>query len=473
MSLRARLWVGLAFVAAVLGLTTYLVTRTTSQHLVRQLDNQLSDLTQSRHDRFGDKPFGEDDQPSTFYYAELSSNGSITVRLHPNLDGDHDADDLPALDADEIRSATIGEAFTVGADHSSERWRVLVTQGPGHLEISALSMSDVDETVRRLVLVEVIAGAGMLGALALVGWWVIRLGVRPIKQMTTVATDIAAGDLSHRVPDVKESTEAGQLGVALNQMLGTIEEAFDERTRSEERLKQFVADASHELRTPIATVRGYAELYRRGGLDAKPEMDDAMRRTEQEAIRMGGLVEDLLQLARLDQGRPLDRAPVALDRLAADAVNDARAMAPGRQITASVVTPVVVLGDEPKLRQVIANLVANARVHTPPSSAIDVRVTREGDRAVLEVADQGPGMAPETAARAFERFYRADKSRSRHAGGSGLGLSIVKGTIEALGGTVSLTSTPDRGTTVRMTLPVALVGPPAPVRLEPTARDHG
>jgi two-component system OmpR family sensor kinase len=304
-----------------------------------------------------------------------------------------------------------------------------------------------------LVTLEVVAAAAVLGAMALVGWWVIRLGVRPIKQMTAVAADIAAGDLSHRVPVEPETTEAGQLGAALNKLLGTIETAFDERTRSEERLKRFVADASHELRTPIATVRGYAELYRRGGLAPGPELDDAMRRTEQEAVRMGGLVDDLLHLARLDQGRPLERTPVALDRLVLDAVNDARVVAPDREISVAGVNPVTVIGDEARLRQVIANLLTNARVHTPPTSAIDVRVGASGGRAVLEVADQGPGMTPEVAAQAFERFYRADPARARHSGGSGLGLAIVKATVEAHGGTVSLTSSPSAGTVVRVELP--------------------
>jgi two-component system OmpR family sensor kinase len=200
-------------------------------------------------------------------------------------------------------------------------------------------------------------------------------------------------------------------------------------------------------------VRGYAELYRRGGIVPGPELDDAMRRTEQEAVRMGGLVDDLLHLARLDQGRPLERMPVALDRLVLDAVNDARAMAPDREISADGVNPVTVIGDEARLRQVIANLLTNARVHTPPTSSIDVRVAASGGRAVLEVADQGPGMPPEVAAQAFERFYRADPSRARNAGGSGLGLAIVKATVEAHGGTVSLTSSPAAGTVVRVELP--------------------
>jgi two-component system OmpR family sensor kinase len=272
--------------------------------------------------------------------------------------------------------------------------------------------------------------------------------------MTATAGAIAAGDLSQRVPEGAPGTEAGDLGVALNSMLGRIEEAFDQRTASEERLRRFIADASHELRTPVTTIRGYAELYRTGALGQKPELDEAMRRTEQEAVRMGTLVEDLLHLARLDQGRPLERAPVDLEVLAADAVRDAAAVAPHRTITASTSGPTVVLGDDARLRQVIANLVGNALVHAP-DAAIEVRVGRAEERAHVEVADDGPGMAAEDAGRAFERFYRADASRHRHRGGSGLGLAIVEATVRAHGGTVSLQSAEGAGTTVRVDLPLA------------------
>jgi two-component system OmpR family sensor kinase len=214
-----------------------------------------------------------------------------------------------------------------------------------------------------------------------------------------------------------------------------------------------VADASHELRTPVATIRGYAELYRTGALGAEDELDDAMRRTEEEALRMGALVDDLLQLARLDQGRPLERAPVDLGQLAEDAVQDARAVEPDRAIVATAPEPVTVLGDRARLHQVVANLLANARVHAP-GAPIEVRVHRDADRAVIEVHDDGPGMSEADAARAFERFYRADASRSRHHGGSGLGLAIVDATMRAHGGTAAIDSAPGRGTTVRLELPL-------------------
>jgi two-component system OmpR family sensor kinase len=255
------------------------------------------------------------------------------------------------------------------------------------------------------------------------------------------------------VPVGHDGTEAGELGNALNMMLTRIEEAFDERSASEARLRQFIADASHELRTPVATIRGYAELYRRGGLEEREALRQAMRRTEAETLRMGSLIDDLLLLARLDQGRPLGQAPVDLGVLAVDAAADARARAPERRVTASVSEGVLVNGDEHRLRQLVANLVGNALVHTPPTAPIEARVRTDNGSAVLEVHDDGPGMSPDVAARAFERFYRADPSRSRHHGGSGLGLAIVRAIVDAHGGTVTLDTSLGKGTTVRVELP--------------------
>jgi two-component system OmpR family sensor kinase len=287
--------------------------------------------------------------------------------------------------------------------------------------------------------------------------------------MTATATAIAEGDLSHRVPVAPAGTEAGQLGGALNTMLGRIEAAFDARAASEQRLRRFVADASHELRTPVTTIRGYAELYRQGGLDEREALDQAMRRTEQEAIRMGGLVDDLLLLARLDQGRPLDRAPVDLGVLAVDACSDAQLVAPDHRVVADVQPDVVVDGDEPRLRQVVHNLVRNAVVHTPRGTHVQVQVAVVAGRAVLEVRDDGPGMDPDAVAHAFERFWRADSSRARESGGSGLGLSIVHAIVHAHGGQVSLSSTRGAGTTVRVELPLAYTRtpstPPSPARM--------
>jgi two-component system OmpR family sensor kinase len=456
-SLRSRVFAGILLIAVVLGVTAIVVTRNTEAHLVAQVDGQLASVDDplGRENGFGPDR-GQDDAPtppSSFYIAELGSDGEIEVRSTPNV-GD-DVAPAPEIDGETAREAAdTGEAFTVTSTDSSVRYRVLVAHDGPDIAIVALPLTDVDNAVSRLVLVEGVATAAALTVLAIVAWWVLHLGVRPIKRMTAVASAIASGDLSPRVPEADPRTEAGELGAALNQMLGRIEDAFDERARSEARLRQFIADASHELRTPVTTIRGYAELYRSGGLDAPGELAEAMRRAEQEAVRMSVLVNDLLQLARLDQGRPLERAPVDLATLASDAVRDASAVDPERRIACDAPGHTMVLGDEDRLRQVLANLVANALVHTPEGTPVDVRVHASGSRAVVEVVDHGPGMAPEIASRVFERFYRADPSRSRHRGGSGLGLAIVEATVNAHRGTVLLRSTPGRGTTVRVELPL-------------------
>ncbi len=364
------------------------------------------------------------------------------------------------MDADAARAAADagddGNTFTVGSDPSGERFRVRATTGDdGQVRVAAISLDDVDAAVGRLIAVEVVATTVVLAILGLVAFWVLRLGVRPLKSMTRTATAIAGGaDLAQRVPDAPAGTEAGELGQALNTMLARLERAFADQQASEERLRQFVADASHELRTPVATIRGYAELHRRGALDDPAERDQAMRRTEAEARRMGELVDDLLLLARLDQGRPLEREPVDLGVLAVDAAADARAMAPGRPVRASTEAGVVVDGDEHRLRQVVANLVRNALVHTPGDAAVTVTSRRRGEHGVVEVRDAGPGLDADRAARAFERFYRGDPGRARDTGGSGLGLAIVRAVAVAHGGTATLTSAPGEGTAVSVEIPL-------------------
>ncbi len=370
----------------------------------------------------------------------------------------------PDLDAEEAMARAGDPPFTVDAEDSDDlRYRVVVTSDPrlGATLVYGLPLEDVDAAVDRLIVIEAIALVSILAALGLVTFWVLRLGVRPIQRMTEAATAIGEGDLSQRVPEAATGTEAGDLGLALNHMLGRIEGAFAERAASEDRLRRFVADASHELRTPITTIRGYAELYRMGGLEERQGLDEAMRRTEQEATRMGQLVGDLLSLARLDQGRELQMGPLDLAALAADAAADARAVEPQRPITVDA-DPVgaTAIGDDALIRQVLANLLGNVRVHTPPEAPVELRVRGEGATVVVEVADAGPGMAPEVASHAFERFYRADPARARQTGGSGLGLSIVASIVAAHQGTAELFTAPGAGTTVRITLPAAGATPP-------------
>lgn len=457
MSLRARLLIGAALITVVLAVAPVAIARTTGAHLVDQVDTQL----QSAGPQLGDGPGGPgggpggigEGPPSNFYVGVISASGDLTTISAPDLLGDVAPE--PVLDARAVDALRDGRTVTVPSDDTQIDYRIQARneRRSGITTVLALPLDGVDETVRRLIAVEAAAVLAVLAVLGLVMWWVIRLGVRPVQRMTETAGAIAAGDLSRRVSEGTTGTEAGDLGVALNGMLGRIEEAFDQRAESEARLRQFVADASHELRTPVATIRGYAELYRAGALGQRAELDDAMRRTEQEAVRMGSLVDDLLHLARLDQGRPLERLPVDLVQLADDAVRDALAVDPDRDVRAVASKPVVVLGDQARLHQVVANLVANALVHAP-AAPIEVRVRTEDGQAVIEVADEGPGMADVDSARAFERFYRADASRSRHQGGSGLGLSIVEATVRAHGGTTSLTAAPGEGTTIRIELPL-------------------
>ncbi len=454
MSLRARLLIGTALIAAVLAVSAVVITRSTRAHLIDQVDAQLRSAGPQLNERPGGPADRDDGSPrlSNLYIGVISAGGELTTISAPDLTGD--TAPQPMVDLAAVQALRNGRSVTVPSDDRRVDYRIQARNQlrAGAITVLALPLDGVDEAVRRLIAVEAAATSAVLAVLGLVMWWLIRLGVRPVQRMTQTAQAIAAGDLSRRVPEGARGTEAGQLGVALNGMLERIEDAFDQRTASETRLRQFVADASHELRTPLATIRGYAELYRAGALDQPAELGDAMRRTEQEAIRMGSLVDDLLHLARLDQGRPLERAPVDLVQLAEDAVRDALAVNPERAVRTVAAGPVTVLGDQARLHQVVANLLANALVHAP-GAAIEVRVRDEADKAVIEVADEGPGMSGGDAARAFERFYRADASRSRHQGGSGLGLSIVEATVRAHGGTTFLTTSPGQGTTVRVELP--------------------
>jgi two-component system, OmpR family, sensor kinase len=372
--------------------------------------------------------------------------------------------------------ANAGETTTVPAAGGGGRWRVAVAprrDGSGGSVVVAASLDGIDATIRQLRLIDLGVSLIVLAALAGVGAAIVRASLRPLVEIEQTARAIAAGDLTRRVPERDPGTEVGRLGRALNTMLAQIESAFGARAaseasarRSEDRMRRFVADASHELRTPLTTIRGFAELYRQGAARDPAELDRLMRRIEDQAARMGLLVEDLLLLARLDTERPLDHQPVDLLALAAEAVNDARAVAPDRRIELVLGgdggdhdSVLVVLGDDRRLRQVLANLVNNALTHTPAGSPIEVRVgtsTLDGRPGVaVEIVDHGPGLAPEQAERVFERFYRADPARSPADGGSGVGLSIVAALVAVHGGTVAVDSVPGRGARFRVVLPLA------------------
>ncbi len=346
---------------------------------------------------------------------------------------------------------------TVGSAQSGgPRWRLRISALPANRGtlILALPMRDVYATLHDLLWIEVAVSGAVLLAAAGLGLWLVRLGLRPLEDIETTAEAIAAGDLARRVPEAPAGTEVGRLSRSLNAMLTQIEQAFDERQASEDRLRRFVADASHELRTPLTSIRGYSELFRRGA-DHRPEdLATVMRRIEEEAARMGILVDDLLLLARLDQGRPLARTPLDLTRLAGEAIESAKVIDDRHPLVLEAGGPVTVVGDPLRVRQVLDNLLANVRTHTPPGTSATVRVGAANGTAVVEVTDRGPGLDREQAARVFERFYRADESRARERGGSGLGLAIVDSITKSLGGRAAIRTAPGEGATFRVEFPL-------------------
>ncbi len=360
-----------------------------------------------------------------------------------------------------FRAGTSPRLFTVGSKHGSNvRYRVAamaLQSGNGTLMV-AVPLRDVDQTLDQLVVVEALVVASVILVLVGLGWVVIRIALRPLDQMGSVASAIAAGDLSRRVSPANGRTEVGRLGMSLNKMLVRIEHAFADRENSEERRRQFLSDASHELRTPLASIRGYAELFRLGPAQDPAALRRAMERIEAEATRMGVLVEDLLSLARLDELPEERQERVDLTELGAQAVADARAMDPDRRITMQAESRLEVLGDPNALRRVLANLLGNAVIHTPGGTPVELIATAEGRDVAIEVRDHGPGLAPGTEDHVFERFWRADGGRARGRGGSGLGLAIVREIVDSHHGIVRAANRPDEGATFTVRLPMA---PPA------------
>ncbi|HEX7276223.1 MAG TPA: HAMP domain-containing sensor histidine kinase, partial [Acidimicrobiales bacterium] len=348
--------------------------------------------------------------------------------------------------------------LTVPSVTGEPRYRlVMIPRGDGETVAAGIPLTDVEEAVGAARDIVVVAGLLAVGLAGLIVWVMVRRSLRPIDQMIVSAERIAAGELSERAPVPQPASEVGHLGTALNVMLDRIEEAVDAKTASEARTRRFAADASHELRTPLTSIRGYAELYRQGARSPQ-EVALAMSRIEHEAVRMGDLVGDLLLLARLDQGRPLEREPVDLTDLVLGAVAAAKAVEPDRTVQVDVgEQAVTVAGDPHRLRQVVDNLLANVRDHTGPETSVAVRLgTGPGGPATLVVSDDGPGMAAEEAARAFDRFWQAggDGAGSQGQRGTGLGLSIVAEIVAAHGGEIRLDTAPGAGATFTITLPV-------------------
>jgi two-component system OmpR family sensor kinase len=498
LSLRSRL-VLLSLVLVLLGLAVSdtVVLGSVRSQLVQRVDQQLERFGRPLAQRLGTEGIpaprtirpGNGSRPwlpSQFVVAFASADGRISEQFRLPVAAGDPRPLWPRMDAAAL-TAQLGTPFDVASDHGGGRWRALIVPVPSPSDASshasspavspapvrgrtlpaglvvAASLDDVSSTISRLSTAFWLIGAVVAALLGVAGWFAVRAGLRPLRRIEATAVEIAEGrPLSHRMPAASPHTEAGRLASALNGMLAQIESAFAARAESEEQMRRFVADASHELRTPLAGIRGFAELYRMGALPVEADVKRTMARIESEAVRLGGLVEDLLTLVRTQELRPVQLAPMDLRTLAVDALHDTTALDPTRTVTLTgpggdgPPAPAPVLGDEARLRQVVANLVGNAVAHTPPGTPVRIGVGTRDTQGVLEVADTGPGLTPAQAARVFERFYRTDASRTRTTGGgAGLGLSIVAALITAHGGHVELDTAPSKGATFRVRLPSA------------------
>jgi two-component system OmpR family sensor kinase len=385
-------------------------------------------------------------------YGELRGPDGTVLAAHV-FDYDQDINADPNLP----RDIPLGKVFSVHGENGDDNtYRVFAERDlrGGGITVVAAPLSEINQRLSRLLAVESLVIAAVLIVLGTVAWAVVRVGLLPLDRMGHTAGAIAGGDLSHRVESADPRTEVGRLGIALNAMLDRLERAFSQQQASEERLRRFLADASHELRTPLASIRGYAELFRMGAARDSEEMEKAMRRIEDEAARMGVLVEDLLTLARLDEIAEVPHTEVDLGGLAEDAVSDARAMAPERTIALAADGDTVVLGDAHQLRQVLGNLLRNALVHTPAGTGIDVTLARDDGHVRLQVRDRGRGLPTDDTGALFERFWRAEGGRERGRAGAGLGLAIVAAIVDAHGGSVAAGNAPGGGAVFTVELPV-------------------
>lgn len=457
MTLRARLALAMAAIAAAFALVGWFVVTTQRRALADELDRRLENsvpLAMNVLDERVTPPAPSDAvEPGQLYVGVLHLGGTLNT-LVATADGN-----MPVIDPATAQAHARGPGglvpFTVaGADGGEFRVVTLPRQpspnasgAPQAWSIIAVPTGENDAAVQRLMWTAAAGGLAVLVVLGVTWLWVVRLGVRPITEMTAAADAIAAGDREARLPSYPPKTEAAHLSIAFGEMLGA-------RDAAEGRLRQFVADASHELRTPLTSIRGYADLYHQGAFREEGKTDDAMRRVGKEAERMGRIVDDLLLLSKLDQGVALQIGTVDLSQLLADVEADVHALQPGREVQRTATAGLQCRGDAQRLHQAVLALVHNALTHTPVDSPLTLTAAEEPAGGVtVEVIDQGPGMPPEMAAHAFERFYRGDPSRSRHSGGSGLGLAIVQSIVEAHGGKITLQTAPGHGCRFRLTLP--------------------
>jgi len=478
-SLRNRLLLATVVVAAIgIGASDFAANAELRGFLIRQVDSQLSSVaggTVSRLVRAGIAP-----NPDT----QSDATQSTTPEFHPvsPLSGVPTATSVTLLDPTGVMlgqlggeignvgshetftgmtlaevAATKGKPFTLDTDHPRASTRAIAFVLPSNLGsvIISVSLNSVERTLHELSWLFLLISIAVILLIGLVSRWLITLSLKPLLEVEVIAAAIADGDLSARLPELQPSTEVGRLTKSLNTMLGRIEESFAQKNASESKLRRFVADASHELRTPLTAIRGFAELHRQGAVTGELQVKELVGRIEKESIRMGSLVEDLLLLARMDEARPHALEPVDLTHLIEECVASARAAGPEHPITVEVPADLYVLGDNKRIHQALGNLLANARTHTLRGTPITVRATSSDSEVSVAVEDCGPGLSIGDQARIFERFFRVDPSRARHAGeGSGLGLSIVDAVMKAQGGSVTVRSELGKGANFTLHFPI-------------------
>ena len=461
-SLRNRLTVGVlilsafGFAGAGFGAQALL-----QDYLIHQVDDQLLSVVGGVADRLDQAGIARDDDddqaaraatplnrvPTSISVTVLDPFGNLVGGIGGDFNSNQITDYVKGLLPGQV-AAFCAKPFTVEAPGAD--FRVATTVLPSSLGsvIVAQSLSDFDKTTHQISIVFLIIGGIVLLFIAFASRQVIKLSMKPLKKIEETAEQIAAGDLSARLENFEPDTEVGRLSTSLNTMLSRIEESFAARAQSEDKLRRFVADASHELRTPLTSIRGFAELHRQGAVPEGEKTKELISRIEKESMRMGYLVEDLLLLARMDQSRELVLVDLDLSSLVTEAVTSAQAAGPDHPITSEIANNVHTQGDADKVYQVVTNLLANARAHTPAGTAIHVSTYATKDGSYVSVADNGPGLSEQDQLHVFERFYRVDSSRQRSSDdGSGLGLSIVDEVMKAHGGTVSVASEPGKGAT--------------------------
>ena len=482
-SLRSRLILGVVLLSAAgFILSSVVAQQALKSYLLQQIDGELLSLSGNSLPRIAEAGIARDEDDLYDRHKGQRQQSTATPAPHTPLRQIPTATSVTLLDATgsvtgelggDLASVSItaylkgftpadaaarnGRAFSIHRDGADFRAVALVLPNGSGTVVAARSLAELDKTVGKLGFFFFFIGLLLISLIALASRAVIKIGMRPLEDVELTAEQIAAGDLSARMPDANPHTEVGRLVTSLNSMLARIENSFAARTESEDKLRRFVADASHELRTPLTAIRGFSELYRQGAVTTPDETRELLGRIEGESKRMGSLVEDLLLLARLDQSREMESKPVNLTEVVEEAVASARAAGPHHSVLFDIPQEeFFALGDDARIHQVVANLLANARAHTPAGTVINVSLTRTAVGIEIAVADNGPGLSHEDQKNIFERFYRADPSRVRVDGeGSGLGLSIVDAVMSAHGGSVSVQSELGKGATFTLFFPVA------------------